>query len=207
MKQLQLLAFLLSFSAQALDAQHLIVTADIKEVTVFTEGAQVNRMVSVKVPAGFQEILIEDLPVNMDQSTIYVKPLLSKVRSVQYSINRHEPDSHQLVAGKKDSLLYLQIEEIKSNNSLLEMKLEIIAQELDFIKANRLVTTALSDFSEIKNMNEYYRSRLDSLLKDRWNLQSLIASNEAGTKQIQKRINEKSDLNVFPDHGPNHAGK
>lgn len=198
MKQLTLLLILLGIISESLDARQQQIKSEIRHVTVFSEGAQVNRISSLELKAGFMEVVIGDLPINMDQSTIFVKPGAAKVRSIQFKVNKHDRASDLPVTQEIDAENRAAIDLLEKENSLLNVKLEVIKQELEFIQSNRNVSGSLKDYVAIKSMNEYYRVRLDSLLNSQWNINEQKLANSTQIDFIKKLVNKQSRLNIYP---------
>ncbi|MEL7147521.1 MAG: DUF4140 domain-containing protein, partial [Bacteroidota bacterium] len=198
MKRFLLLLIIFATVTNLLAARQTSTLSEINQVTVFTEGAQVDRNTTVSLRPGIQEVVVADLPVNMDQSTIFVKPDQAKVRSIAFKVNKHEQSKNLPSTEKENSEYYPEIDLLERENSLLDVRLEVIKQELEFITSNRNVAESLKDFTEIKRMNEYYRARVDSLLIKQWKLNNQTAANNVRIKHLKKLINKQSSLNIYP---------
>tara|TARA_B110000459_G_C16535364_1_gene459219 strand:+ start:548 stop:853 length:306 start_codon:yes stop_codon:yes gene_type:complete len=81
-----LLSFLFSLNT-LLAIDTLKVSSEIKDVTVFFQGAQVTRNTSLKLPKGKKIIIFNELPFSLDDKSIQVKSSENcKILSVKHEL-------------------------------------------------------------------------------------------------------------------------
>lgn len=169
--------FLIAFSANASDTLRLASKVD--EVTVFFNGAQVGRSVELNLPKGNHIIAINQLPGELDPSSIQATApegsTISAVRSVPQSRAFNEKSKAQLE-------LEADIEQQKQNIKALKSEVEVYEiEERIMIDNSRLgAREGVSAVDEIRAAADLYRSRLNEIRKAKQALQLKIdAANEA----------------------------
>lgn len=189
MKYLTLMLIFYIFCDSVVNAQNHY-TSDIDKVTVFSKGAQVERIAKVRLTKGEQQIIIKNLPKNLNQSTITIKPESSVVKSMLYRIDYLKIENERV---EKEKQLYQQKDSLENVIELSKVELEIIDEEVDFIKANRTVSGKLkgNSLEEIKNINEYYANRVGILYKKRKKLNDRISENQLLVNRIKQQVNYK----------------
>ena len=191
MKYLTLILIFYNLCFSCLKAQTNNYTSDIDKVTVFSKGAQIERVAKVNLVKGDQQIIIKNLPKNLNQSTITIKPGNSVVKSMLYRIDYLKEENERL---KKQTRLYQQKDSLDEVIKLSQVELDIINEEVGFIKANRTVSGKLkgNSLEEIKNINEYYAERIEALYMQRNKLDKIISDNQSLTNRIKQQINFKA---------------
>ncbi|MDZ7845590.1 MAG: DUF4140 domain-containing protein [Owenweeksia sp.] len=61
---------LMALPALLMAQPEILVSSDIEEVTVFTRGAEVTRQAEVRLEAGFNKLVFEDLSPTLDEKSI-----------------------------------------------------------------------------------------------------------------------------------------
>ncbi|MGB3467216.1 MAG: mucoidy inhibitor MuiA family protein, partial [Cyclobacteriaceae bacterium] len=192
MKYLKLILICYMAGNISLQARQKEFESTIDKVTVFSKGAQVERKAEVALIRGEQQVIIKNLPKNLDESTITVKPVRSVIRSISYRIDYLKKEKVRVAEELK---LYEQIETYEKQIADLAVQLEIIDEEVSFIKANRSVSGKLkgNSLNEIKGINEYYSDRITALYKLRHDYSNQIADSRQKVKKIKQQLNYRKN--------------
>lgn len=186
MKKISILFFvLIAFSIQAQELNEKKIKSSIKEVTVFIEGAQINREVSTDISSGISVLKFTNLSPFIDAKSLQVKTNADLyILSVNFQKNylNKEKKSIQMTE------LETQIESLNAKIDLEKTHLSILKEELEFLKENRDIggkNQALM-LSNLKATADYYSQKLTHIkLKE-------IERN----KQIKKLEKERKDLQM-----------
>ena len=135
MKQITLLLFSLIcsdiFSQEVTERE---IKTDVNDVTVFIEGAQITRKKTVDLTQGVSILKFVGLSPFIDAKSIQVK---ANGNVTVLSVN-HQQDFLELKEKPKELTdLESKLEQIESNIKLEKTYLEIILEELAFLKDNR----------------------------------------------------------------------
>ncbi len=189
MKKLSLLiSLILSFNAIFSSENETIVPSKIKEVTVFQKGAQVYKSGSVFINTGVTDLLITELPRNINQQSIQVKGFGSfTILSVNYRLNylRSQKQSKEIKV-MEDSLDFL-----KYKKKDIENKIEVYKAEEVILLANKSIGGDQSGVSvtALKEVMNYFRSKLNEIKSKELELsKSLVDINES-INRIQNQLN------------------
>ncbi len=178
--KLKLLA-LMSIASTLVEAQ-AVQSSEIKEVTVFLQGAQVSRQVELKLNAGTQDISLSGLAAYLDPNSVRVfghsDCVLQSVRHELNYLQSAEEKSAELKK-KKESLLD---DQAKLNQQITILKFEKTSLEKNQVAVFGVPnnTTKLEDF---KILVEFQKTRLADLLPK---LYELDKKNQALQIQIEK---------------------
>jgi uncharacterized protein (TIGR02231 family) len=188
------LTFILLFSAIMVvkaDDDKTTVKSEIKEVTVFINGAQVTRTASATVPAGQSTFVIKGLSQYLNSNSVQVKgtgdfTILSVTSQLDY-LSSQEKSKEEITLS--DSL--------ESYNTQLEYQqglIEVYASEKNMIIANQAIGGSDNGvkIEDLKAAAEFFRTRLADIKAKE------LAVN-AKIKKIQEKItnvtNQLSQMN------------
>lgn len=192
MKYFRLVLIICFFGSSSLFAQHNEFPSSIEKVTVFSKGAQIERVSQVRLEKGEQQILVKNLPKNLDQSTITVKPVNSVVKSLIYRINYLKDEK---VRAKEELMLFNQKDSIENEINTVNVQLDVIDEEVDFIKVNRSIIGKLkgNSLEDIKSINEYYAERILILFQSKNKLKNQISGNKSLLRRIKNQLSYKDN--------------
>ncbi|GAB4289720.1 MAG: DUF4139 domain-containing protein [Marinilabiliales bacterium] len=164
------------------------IKSEIKDVTVFLNGAQVVRKGTVYVPQGIYNIVFEDLPQNINSQSVQVKGSGNfTILSVKHEIN------------------YLKTQEKNNEIKVLEDSLELLTEELDL--QNNLLNVYNEEESmllsnkqiggqdngvkieELKLAADFYRNRLTDIKTRKIAISKKIKKLNEGISRIQNQLN------------------
>lgn len=147
-----ILSFVLTFVGQGKEF-----TSEIKQVTVFERGAQVNRQASITLKKGIQEVVLNNLSRYIDANTIQAKIPGAKIVSLSYQLNYL--NSEEGNAQKK--ILQDSVAALEHELKLLKNELQINQQELKLIEKNvDIKGQTVLDVADLEDFLIFYRSNL-----------------------------------------------
>jgi uncharacterized protein (TIGR02231 family) len=168
------------------------VSSQIREVTVFLQGAQITRQARVNVTKGTSTLVFRELPVNIDPQSIQARGegnfvILSLLHQVNYIAGARKTAGVQSL---QDTLKMLENKVAELNG-----KLSVIKSEEDLLVANRSLGGGDRTISmaELKLAADFYRSRLTELRKDQI---KLTAENGRLAQKIEKVRNQLNAMNA-----------
>ncbi|MCR4602249.1 MAG: mucoidy inhibitor MuiA family protein [Prevotella sp.] len=138
--------------------------AHIKHVTVFTNGAQVERSQSLNLTAGEQIITFTGLSPYTDTKSLQMRAR-GKLTVLGVNYRKAHPDSIRLVRLMKEAQQKVKTATTQENE--LRTQREVVEAQLEMVKANCSVgnRTAVTPLAGIKEINNYYSQELLSLKK------------------------------------------
>ena len=163
------------------------VTASIKHVTVFTNGAQVERTHSINLTAGEQVITFTGLSPYTDVKSMQIKAR-GKLTVLGVNYRTTHPDSLQRVKQLREA--EQQVKLTTSKERELKAQLEVVNAQLEMVKTNSSTgnRTAVTPLANIKELNNYYAQETLELKK------KAIAIDQELTTLAEKR--EKQEKTV-----------
>lgn len=145
-------------------AENKKVTPELKHVTVFTNGAQVERIHSMNLMAGEQIVTFTGLSPYTDVKSMQIKAH-GKLTVLGVNYRTIHPDSLQRIKQLRDAELKVK----QTNDKEREMKaqLEVINAQLEMLKTNCSTgsRTAVTPLVNIKELNTYYAQEMLELKK------------------------------------------
>ena len=131
------------------------VTPSIKHVTVFTNGAQVERSLSVNLLAGEQVITFTGLSPYTDVKSMQIKAR-GKLTVLGVNYRTIHPDSLQRVKQLREAEKLVKSTDEKERE--LKAHLEVVNAQLEMVKTNSSIgnRTTVTPLANIKELNNYY---------------------------------------------------
>ena len=140
------------------------VTANIKHVTVFTNGAQVERTHSANLLAGEQVITFTGLSPYTDVKSMQIKAR-GKLTVLGVNYRTIHPDSLQRIKQLREAEKQVKLTDEKERE--LKAQLEVVNAQLELVKTNCSTgsRTAVTPLANIKELNNYYAQETLELKK------------------------------------------
>ena len=140
------------------------VTPSIKHVTVFTNGAQVERSLSVNLLAGEQVITFTGLSPYTDVKSMQIKAR-GKLTVLGVNYRTIHPDSLQRVKQLLEAEKLVKSTDEKERE--LKAQLEVVNAQLEMVKTNSSIgnRTTVTPLANIKELNNYYAQETLELKK------------------------------------------
>ncbi len=186
MKKISILfLFLISLSTQAQEIKNKEVKSNIAEVSVFIKGAQINRTANVQVENGETLLKFTALSPFIDAKSLQVK---TNGNGSILSVNFQKNYLSKQIKSKEISNLQDQLKAIDKKIKLEQTYLNILQEELVFLKENRVIGGKNQELtvSNLKEAAAFYSSKLTTIkLKE-------IGRNET----LEKLRKERSKLNA-----------
>jgi hypothetical protein len=166
-------------------------TSTIDEVTVYLQGARVTRSAKVKVNKGANEILIEDLSPDIDDSSIMLTDLAGmSLTGINYKTSVLEKKSPTALLKKIETRL----DSVADAITMVDAEVSGLNEEKLLLQSNRDLNKTDSGLSlaQVKEFGSYYNQRFKTI-----NV-SLAQLNKKRTElqQLQNQLNiEKRNIN------------
>ena len=140
------------------------VTATLKHVTVFTNGAQVERAHSANLLAGEQVITFTGLSPCTDVKSMQIKAR-GKLTVLGVNYRTIHPDSLQRIKQLREAEKLVKLTDEKERE--LKAQLEVVNAQLELVKTNCSTgsRTAVTPLANIKELNNYYAQETLELKK------------------------------------------
>ncbi len=184
------------FVANAQENKEITVKTSASDVTIFIKGAQVTRKTSVNFPAGKSTLRFTNLSPYIDAKSIQVKvDGAVMVMSVNHTLNYN--DTAKL---NNDVAVYIkQIEAIDEKIKIEQTNLEIIAEEINFLKENKKIggTDKGIEYNNLKLTAEYYNQQISALTNKKAETDKKIKTLNEEKATIQKK--NASAGNIKPE--------
>ena len=173
--------------AMSQEPKEMQIKTEVKDVTVFIEGAQIIRKKAVDIPAGTSILKFTDLSPFINGKSLQVK---ADGNVTVLSVNQQQNYLEELEKSKELLGLEAQLLEVQEKLKKERTYLDILAEEIVFLQANKVVggNQTLSA-ATLKSAADYYGLQLTSLkLKELDRTKTLNDYNEEQTK-LQNQIN------------------
>ena len=170
-------------------------TPRLDRVTVFMNGAQVERSQSLTLKAGEQVIVFTGLSPYADTKSMQVK---GRGHFTVVGVNhRHvHPDSLQRVADLRNA--ERAVKEVTDRQATLRAEQEVVAAQLDMVRTNCSTAgrTAVTPLAGIKELNNYYSQELLVLKKRAIAIDEELATLDERLEKRQKTADSIAHLKL-----------
>jgi hypothetical protein len=186
--RLLILTILFAVNLYSIDIDTLKLTSEIKDVTVFFDGAQITREAKVNVLKGKYLFVLENLPAEINPQSIQIdNNQKGEILSVK----------HELVYPTEKSKTVLEYEE---KIKLQKIKLQEITNEISVytIEEKMLLDNSIlnkkdegSSVAEIKEASIFYRSKLNEIRKNKLKLTVELDVIKENIQNLYLELNKK----------------
>lgn len=171
------------------------VTANLKHVTVFTNGAQVERTHSANLLAGEQVITFTGLSPYTDVKSMQIKAR-GKLTVLGVNYRTIHPDSLQRIKQLREA--EKQVKQTDEKERELRAQLEVVSAQLELVKTNcstgsRTVVTPLAN---IKELNNYYAQETLELKKKAIAIDQELAKLDEMREKQEKTVDSIAHLKL-----------
>lgn len=180
--KLMFMAMALIFATMA-KAENKKVTPELKHVTVFTNGAQVERTHSMNLLAGEQIVTFTGLSPYTDVKSMQIKAH-GKLTVLGVNYRTIHPDSLQRIKQLRDA--EQKVKQTDDKEREMRSQLEVVNAQLEMLKTNCSTgnRTAVTQLANIKELNTYYAQEMLELKKKAISIdQELVKLAEIREKQ------------------------
>lgn len=168
--------------------QPVQVTSEIKEATVFFQGAQITREAQVRVPSGINELVFTQLPLDIDASSIQVKATGAlTILSVSHRTNFLEsPALSKEISQLEDSLKYY-----KNRLDINRATLKVYEEEEALLAANRSLGGSQTgvQVAELRAAADFLRQRLQEIKTNWLKIRLEVEKDEERFNRINQQLN------------------
>ena len=181
---------MLSVLALSAEASALEVSSKAKAVTIFMNGAQVTRTATAQIPSGQSEVKFVGLSPYIKSNSLQVKARGSNVTIM--SVNSQQNYTNKTQNDKNVESLEQQKQQVTDKLNAEKVKNEVADEELAFISANKEVggKDQSLQLASLKQVNDYYRSRISALKLQKLETNKSIAEYEKQLNDINRQIAE-----------------
>jgi len=182
-------AFFLCFLSASLfgqTSQETEVKTDISSVTVYLNGAQITRIKSIDLPAGRSTLKFSSLSPFIDPKSLNVSV---KGDLTVLSVNHQLNYLSQQKTSKEDEQLTSSKKEIERKMEMERAYVEILQQELLFLKANITIggNNTVTSINSIKEADAYFTDKFTAIKLKEIERQNTI---DQLTKELEKVDNQ-----------------
>jgi hypothetical protein len=185
-----------SFSiAQSLKEKEL--KTEIREVTVFLNGAQIFETGSVTVPAGRTLLRIPNLSSFLDEKTIRVKADGDfTILSVNHKLN-------YLSGLKKDAKVDSLRKVLEASENSVERdnaRMEVLREKLSVLNENKKLggPTAGASMTQLKQAIDFYEDEITRIKEEEIKITSIIVAKKKEQHKLQQQLKELNELHTTP---------
>ena len=145
-------------------AENKKVTPELKHVTVFTNGAQVERTHSMNLLAGEQIVTFTGLSPYTDVKSMRIKAH-GKLTVLGVNYRTIHPDSLQRIKQLREA--EQKVKQTDDKEREMKSQLEVVNAQLEMLKTNCSTgnRTAVTPLANIKELNDYYAQQMLELKK------------------------------------------
>lgn len=180
----------------------LTLTSKIEKVTVFRNGAQVERLASQQLQPGKYTLVFTGLSSRLEEQSIQFKP---EGRVIVHSVTRQQNFISQLQVNDQIKSLEKQMEEWQEKISHENNLKRVLDEEEQLLLKNQQIKgeSATLKAAEIKEVADFQRARLTSLYKERNEVLLRKKALDNSLSQVQQQLNalhQKKDLSTSDIH-------
>lgn len=182
---------MLGLSAQA-DDKH---EAPIKHVTVFTNGAQVERAMTLNLTAGEQVVTFTGLSPYTDVKSLQMR-VKGKLTVIGVNYRKAHPDSVKQVRQLKEA--QQKVKAVNDEERQLQAQREVVESQLEMVKTNCSVgnRTAVTPLAGIKELNNYYSQELLTLKKKLIDIDDNLMKVAEKKQKLQEAVDSIAHLRL-----------
>lgn len=169
----------------------------VEKVTLFIDGAQVTRTRQIDLPAGNSTVVFTGLSPYLDDKSMQVS---AKGKFTVTAVNRLFNHTDSLERSTRQQALEREIAETERQQKQLKASREVIEAEYAMLKVNcsvgnRNVATPLAG---IKELNEYYTTRLQALKSKESGINEEAAKLDARERRLRAELAELGGRQSVP---------
>ncbi|MFW5656623.1 MAG: DUF4139 domain-containing protein [Bacteroidota bacterium] len=199
MKKLNLTLFvsLLCLTSYAADIPEKEITTTVEEVTVFLQGAQVTRKITIEIEQGESVLKFTKLSPFIEAKSIQVK---ADGPVTVMSVNHQQNYLDQLDKSEKLTDLGDELKALDEKIKLERTYLSILTEELAFLEENRSIggRDAQISVTNLKEAADFYSTRLTALKLDEIKRQKTVSELQQKRTNLVNQINTLSSKEEYP---------
>lgn len=198
MKNFTLLFFLIPFLAFSnFEKKH---PSNIKSVTVYLNGATIERHSNVILTKGENTLIFNDLSAAINENSIQISGIKNaSISSLNYTIDYLEKGT----VSEEYTILNTKIDGLKLKKNEIKNIIDGYEKELSILEENKKINSEATDLSlqKVKELSTYYRQRVTEI-------NNIIYKEKKQLKELNKTINKyTSELYKIEDNRKEERGK
>ncbi len=173
------------------------VKTSVEKVTLFIDGAQVTRTKQVDIPAGNSTLVFTGLSPYLDDKSMQVA---AKGRFTVTAVNRLFNHTDSLERSARQQALEQELANIRQQQKKQQAVREVIDAESDLLKVNCSVgnRNAATPLAAIKELNEYYASRMEELKRRTLELEGQLKTLSEREQQVLADLTQLGGRQTAP---------
>ena len=173
------------------------VKTSVEKVTLFIDGAQVTRTEQVDIPAGNSTLVFTGLSPYLDDKSMQVA---AKGRFTVTAVNRLFNHTDSLERSARQQALQQELANIRQQQKKQQAAREVIDAESDLLKVNCSVgnRNAATPLAAIKELNEYYASRMEELKRRTLELEGQLKTLSEREQQVLADLTQLGGRQTAP---------
>ena len=173
------------------------VKTSVEKVTLFIDGAQVTRTKQVDIPAGNSTLVFTGLSPYLDDKSMQVA---AKGRFTVTAVNRLFNHTDSLERSARQQALEQELANIRQQQKKQQAAREVIEAESDLLKVNCSVgnRNAATPLAAIKELNEYYASRMEELKRRTLELEGQLKTLSEREQQVLADLTQLGGRQTAP---------
>ncbi len=166
----------------------LVIHSDIKDVTVFFDGAQILREAKINVTQGKYLLVIDKLPAEINPQSIQIdNHQQGKILSVKHQLTY--PSTTNVIAKQYETKIKQQ--EIKYNEIANEINVYKIEEDILMDNSTLHKKEEGTTIAEIKEASDFYRAKLNEIKRNKLYLSLQLDSIKQKIRDLYKEQNKK----------------
>lgn len=182
-----IICFQLSVTSTAQKNKEISIKTEVKSAVVFLKNAQINREKSVSLIKGENTLKFINLSPFIDSKSIQVKAEDIEIQAINFQKNYVKTNKKKPELKKLETQLRL----IENNINLKNVDLEIVKEEILFLKSNKSIggnqTLTATTFKEAAN---YYGNKIKNLKTNEFKLKHEIQKLNLKVNMLKKQLSE-----------------
>lgn len=173
------------------------VKTSVEKVTLFIDGAQVTRTEQIDIPAGNSTLVFTGLSPYLDDKSMQVA---AKGRFTVTAVNRLFNHTDSLERSARQQALEQELANIRQQQKKQQAAREVIDAESDLLKVNCSVgnRNAATPLAAIKELNEYYASRMEELKRRTLELEGQLKTLSEREQQVLADLTQLGGRQTAP---------
>ncbi|WP_281616369.1 mucoidy inhibitor MuiA family protein [Flammeovirga sp. SubArs3] len=185
-----LLSIALVFVFQNIFAQSK--SSTINQVTVFTNGAQIDRSIKINYEKGRHDLLLNGLSSHINSESIRVT---GNSDFVILNVQFEKDYVSQVETNDQIESIQQKIDGLKSQLEEERVKLKITEDKLDFLKSNKEISSKDITSTTFQNYNAYYGQQLETLSLQQLKQKRSINKKNEELGKLQRQLRDISNNN------------
>ena len=189
MKRLLFFLLLGSYALQgfAQDLKEVMLTNQIKEVTLFLSGAQVFESATGSLPAGESVLLVKGLSPFLDEKSIQVK---GQGNFIIQAVNKRLDFLHEKEEGEKAIALEKEIAEIEKRQSNLRNRIQVLGTKMSVLSANKSIgsSQAGTSMTALKTTLDFFDAEHTKIANEELQINAQLTANDQEIEALRNQL-------------------